>query len=113
MCEAFLRITPHFGLWLKTFNVKPKVVVGEQEECGGTMVGQKPNVTCLKGSYVETVKGWQLGWFYITESHDSNWAAAPEFRSGIPMRLTSWKKKGLAWGAPAELTGLQNCVKIG
>ena len=26
MCEAFLCIKPHFGLWLKTFNVKPKVV---------------------------------------------------------------------------------------
>ena len=26
VCEAFLRIRPHFGLWLKTFNVKPKVV---------------------------------------------------------------------------------------
>src|SRR3954468_5239429 len=25
VCEAFLRIRPHFGLWLKTFNVKPKV----------------------------------------------------------------------------------------
>ena len=23
VCEAFLRIPPHFGLWLKTFNVKP------------------------------------------------------------------------------------------
>ena len=28
VCEAFLLIQPHFGLWLKTFNVKPKVVVG-------------------------------------------------------------------------------------
>src|SRR3954463_3132957 len=27
--EAFLRIPPHFGLWLKTFNVKPKVVGGQ------------------------------------------------------------------------------------
>ena len=26
VCEAFLHIPPHFGLWLKTFNVKPKVV---------------------------------------------------------------------------------------
>ena len=34
-CEAFLRIRPHFGLWLKTFNVKPKVVSDQQEECGG------------------------------------------------------------------------------
>ena len=28
VCEVFLRIKPHFGLWLKTFNVKPKVVGG-------------------------------------------------------------------------------------
>ena len=28
VCEDFLRITPHFGLWLKTFDVKPKVVSG-------------------------------------------------------------------------------------
>ena len=35
VCEAFLCIKPHFGLWLKTFNVKPKVVVGQQAECGG------------------------------------------------------------------------------
>ena len=27
------------------------------------------------------------------------------------MWLTSWKKKGLAWVEPAELTRLQNCVK--
>ena len=25
VCEAFLRVRPHFGHWLKTFNVKPKV----------------------------------------------------------------------------------------
>ena len=27
------------------------------------------------------------------------------------MRLTSWEKKGLAWGKPTELTGVQNCIK--
>ena len=59
MCEAFLRIRPHFGLWLKTFNVKPKVVVGQQAECGSAMVGKVPNITWLEGSYVETMKGWQ------------------------------------------------------
>ena len=54
MCEAFLRIRPHFGLWLKTFNVKPKVVVGQPVECGGAMVGKIPNVTWIEGSYVGT-----------------------------------------------------------
>ena len=60
------------------------------------MVGKMPNVTWSDGSFAETVKGWQSGWFYITEPRDANWAAATEFQSGIPMRLTSWEKKGLA-----------------
>ena len=79
VCEAFLCIPPNFGLWLKTFNVKPKVVVGQQAECRGAMVGKMPNVTWLEGSYVETIKGWQSGWFYITEPRDTNWVAAHEF----------------------------------
>ena len=31
VCEAFLRITPHFGLWLKTFDVKPKMIEGSTQ----------------------------------------------------------------------------------
>ena len=60
---------------------------------------------------METVKGWQSGWFYITEPCDTNWLAAPEFRSRIPMRLTSWKEKGLFWGSLVELGGLQKCIR--
>ena len=75
------------------------------------MVGKMPNVTWLEGSFVETIKGWQSGWFYIIEPRDPEWVAAPEFRSGIPTRLTSWKEKGLTWGDLEELTGLQTCVQ--
>ena len=111
VCEAFLCIQPHFGLWLKTFSVKSKVVKGSQAECGGAMVGKMPNVTWLEGTFVETIKGWQSGWFYITEPRDPEWAAAPEFRSGIPTRLTSWKESGRTWGDSEELTGLQACIQ--
>ena len=38
VCEAFLRIKPHFGMWLKIFNMKLKIVVGQQAECGGREV---------------------------------------------------------------------------
>ena len=75
------------------------------------MVGKMPNVTWLEGSFVKTVKGWQSGWFYITEPRDPEWAAAPEFQSGIPTRLTSWKETGLLWGNPEEVAGLQTCVQ--
>ena len=53
------------------------------------MVGKMANVLWLEGSFVETIKGWQSGWFYITEPHDPKWAAAPEFRSGFPTRRSS------------------------
>ena len=75
------------------------------------MVEKMPNVTWLEGSYVETIKGWQSGWFYITEPCDTNLVAAPKFRSGIPTRLTFWKKKGLSWGSLVELTRLQTCIQ--
>ena len=79
VCKAFLRIRPHFVLWLKTFNVKPKVVRGSQAECGGAMVGMMANVLWLEGSFVETLKGWQSWWFYVTEPRDAEWVAPPEF----------------------------------
>ena len=60
---------------------------------------------------METIKGWQSGWFYITEPRDPEWAAAPEFRSGIPTRLTSWKESGRIWGDSEELTGLQAYIQ--
>ena len=60
---------------------------------------------------METIKGWQSGWFYITEPRDTEWTAAPEFRSGPPMRLVSWKETGLSWGDEKEGTGLQTCIQ--
>ena len=39
-CEAFLRISPHFSLWLKTFNVKPKLIDREQAECRGASISK-------------------------------------------------------------------------
>ena len=40
VCEAFLCITPHFGLWLKTFDVKPKMVEGQYAACGGALISK-------------------------------------------------------------------------
>ena len=60
---------------------------------------------------METLKGWQSGWFYITEPRDPKWIAAPEFRSVPPTWLTSWKETSLSWGDEEELTGLQKCIQ--
>ena len=43
VCEAFLHVNPHFGLWLKTFNVKPKIIEGRHAECGGAIETLMPH----------------------------------------------------------------------
>ena len=69
------------------------------------------NVLWFEGSFVETLKGCQSGWFYITAPRDPNWIATPEFRSVPPTRLMSWKETGLSWGNEKEVTGLQTCIQ--
>ena len=75
------------------------------------MVSKLSNVTWPTCTFVETVKGWQQQWFYVTEPRDTTWAAAPEFKSGPPMRLTSWLNKGLDWASSNEVSALQTRVK--
>ena len=96
---------------MKIFNVKPKVVDGQHAEYRGAMVSKLPNVTWPKGTFVETVKGWQQQWFYVTEPRDATWAAGPEFHSSAPMQLTSWLKKGLDWSSLDELIALQTRIQ--
>ena len=58
ICEAFLRITPHFGLWLKTFDVKPKMVEGQYAACGGALISKKAGAPWPKGSFLEVSGLW-------------------------------------------------------
>lgn len=53
VCEAFLRITPRFGLWLKTFDVKPKMVEGQYAACGGALISKIAGAPWPKGSFPE------------------------------------------------------------
>ena len=111
VCEAFLCIHPHFGLWLKVFNVKPKVVDGQHTACGGAMVSKLPNVSWPKGIFVETVKEWQKKWFYITAPRGTKWAAALAFRSEPLPQLTSWVNKGLDWEPVNDMLTLQSRIR--
>ena len=66
VCETFLRITPHFGLWLKTFDVKPKMVEGQYAACGRALIRKIADAPWPKGSFPEVSGLWQRKWFYVT-----------------------------------------------
>ena len=59
VCEAFLRITPHFGLWLKTFNVTLNMIDGNHAECGGAVISKGVDALWPKGSFPEVSDPWQ------------------------------------------------------
>ena len=82
VCEAFLCITPHFGLWLKTFDVKPKTVEGQHIACRGALLSKIAGAPWPKGSFPEVSELWQWEWFYVTAPRSAKWAAAPAFCSG-------------------------------
>ena len=111
VCEAFLRITPHFGLWLKTFNVKPKMIEGRHAECGGAVISKSADAPWPEGSFPEVSSLWQREWFYITAPRSAKWAAIPVFRSGPPPQLTSWISEGLNWGPVKDVPILQSRIR--
>ena len=111
VCEAFLRTTPHFGLWLKTFNVEPKMIEGRQAECGGAVISKRADAPWPEGSFQEELGLWQQEWFYITAPRGSRQRPPPVFRSGPPQRLTSWVNKGRDWGPPKDVPLLQDRIR--
>ena len=100
VCEAFLRTTPHFGLWLKTFNVEPKMIEGCRAECGGAVISKSVDAPWPEGSFQEELGVWQQEWFYITAPRGSRQRPSPAFRSGPPQWLTLWINKGSTGGRP-------------
>ena len=59
VCEAFLHITPHFGLWLKTLKVEPKMIEGQHAECGGAVIIEIADAPWPEGSFQEEFGLWQ------------------------------------------------------
>ena len=111
VCEAFLRTTPHFGLWLKTFNVEPKMIEGRQAECGGAVVSRRADAPWPEGSFQEELGLWQQEWFYVTAPRGSRQKPPPIFRSGPPQRLMSWVNQGLNWGPSEDVPLLQGRIR--
>ena len=102
VCEAFLRVTPHFELWLKT-----KMIKGRHAECGGAVISKNADAPWPEGSFQEELGLWQREWFYITAPWSAKWVAPPAFHTGPPQRPTSWVSKGLDWGPSEDVPSLQ------
>jgi hypothetical protein len=67
LCEAFLGILPHFGLWKYLYHYRPGMAGGQHQLVGDTSLelcrGRK--VEYLDIPLKDSIKGWCLEWFIV------------------------------------------------
>jgi hypothetical protein len=70
LCESYLRILPHFGLWKYLYHYRPGMAGGQHQLFGGASLELRRG---RKSEYLDiplkdSIKGWLLEWF-IMENH--------------------------------------------
>jgi hypothetical protein len=73
LCEAFLGVLPHFGLWKYLYHCRPGMAGGQHQLVGGASLemrrGRKTDY--LDIPLKDSIKGWRLEWFII-ENHGNS-----------------------------------------
>jgi hypothetical protein len=76
VCEAFLGIDPHWGLWRKIFFVKHHSGGGGRHVIGGVSFVIRKGVNYFNFRMRESIQGWRSKWFYLRDhpasGHRSN-----------------------------------------
>jgi hypothetical protein len=67
MCECFLGIHPHWGLWKKLFLLKRHRSGGEVLHLGGVGIQVRGNVEYFTLKQSDSVQGWRKKWFYLCD----------------------------------------------
>jgi hypothetical protein len=89
LCEAFLGVLPHFGLWKYLYHCRPGMAGGQHQLVGGASLEMRRG---RKTEYLEiplkdSIKGWRLEWF-IVENHGNS---LPPWSGRQPdVRTPSW-----------------------
>jgi hypothetical protein len=90
LCEAFLGILPHFGLWRYLYPCRSGMAGGQHQLVGGASLelrwGWK--VEYLDIPLKDSIKGWRLEWFTM-ENHDKSLPPSQEGNQTFA-RLAGW-----------------------
>jgi hypothetical protein len=91
LCEAYLEILPHFGLWKYLYHCWPGMARGQHQLVGDVSLemhrGRKTEY--LNIPLKDNIKGWRLEWF-IVENHGKS--LPPRSGRQPDVRAPSWTK---------------------
>jgi hypothetical protein len=89
LCEAYLGILPHFGLWKYLYHCRPGMDGGQHQLVGGASLEMRRGrkMEYLDIPLKDSIKGWRLEWF-IVENHGKS---LPPWSGRQPdVRAPSW-----------------------
>jgi hypothetical protein len=89
LCEAYLGILLHFGLWKYLYHCRPEMAGGQHQLVGGASLEMRRG---RKTEYLDiplkdSIKGWRLEWF-IVENHGKS--LPPRSGRQPDVRTPSW-----------------------
>jgi hypothetical protein len=89
LCEAYLGILPHFGLWKYLYHCRPGMVGGQHQLVGGASLEMRRwrKIEYLDIPLKDSIKGWRLEWF-IVENHRNS--LPPRSGRQPDVRAPSW-----------------------
>jgi hypothetical protein len=99
LCEAYLGILPHFGLWRYLYHCRPGMAGGQHQLVSGASLElrRERKSEYLDNPVKDSIKGWCLEWF-IVENH---WKSLPPRSGRQPdVRTPSWVESS----TPSEVT---------
>jgi hypothetical protein len=69
LCEAFLGINPHWGLWKYLFCLRPNASKEEIHDLASAIVSVRSESQYFAFKMAESVQGWRQKWFYIKDQN--------------------------------------------
>jgi hypothetical protein len=89
LCEAYLGVLPHFGLWKYLYHCRSGMAGGQHQLMGGASLEMRRGrkIDYLDIPLKDSIKGWHLEWF-IVENHGKS--LPPRLGRQPDVRTPSW-----------------------
>ncbi|KAK1613078.1 hypothetical protein QYE76_036751 [Lolium multiflorum] len=92
LCECFLGIHPHWGLWKRIFYLRRNNSKTVAYNVGGVVICIHPDVDYFDVKFADSVQAWRKKWLYIKDesSNTQEYAIAPFDAGEEIQRRKSW-----------------------
>ena len=67
LCECFLGIHPHWGLWKRIFYLRRNNSKNTIYNVGGVVICVRPEVGYFDLKFADSVQGWRKKWLYVKD----------------------------------------------